>query len=194
MKSLLFFFFVKCVLVLCFIGCTSPKHLSAPKDSVPKRVKLDQSTSGGYVTVFSHSDVKYEGELVGVRNDSMFILGAGIRSIALEDIKNGTLVIFKPQNYINTFLLMSLPSALLLVHVPMYGTALLWVILSFAVNYVGAVPALAIEAEIQNFVVWEEDPTQFLYFARFPGGIPPGLNLRDLEEGPHANDSLAKDL
>jgi hypothetical protein len=194
MKSQIFFFFIKCVLVLCFIGCTSSKHLSAPKDSVPKRVKLDQSTSGGYVTVFSHSEVKYEGELVGVRNDSMVILGAGIRSIALEDIKNGTLVIFVPQDYIKTYLYMSLPTALLLVHVPMYGIALIPIILGLAVNYVGAAPALAIEAEIQNFVVWEEDPTQFLYFARFPGGIPAGLNLKDLEEGPHANESLAKDL
>ncbi len=170
------------VLMICLTGCASSVHL-APPGYVPKRADLLSDVYGSYITLRT-TNGQYSGELIGMRNDSVVVLGpAYFNEILRSEILDGRLIVHQPNSYAGGFVTM-IPNVLLLT-ISGYGSdpAQLSLILTL-VDILGMLPAKGAESGIKNYFDLVEGWTKVMQYARFPAGIPAEVNISTLSKRP----------
>ncbi|MBS1978909.1 MAG: hypothetical protein JST46_16165 [Bacteroidetes bacterium] len=182
MKTSQFRFQLSILLTLFLLGC-APALPIAPSGYVPSRNNLLRDPYGAYFSFWTE-EKSFEGELLGMRNDSVFVLGRTLARVYSGDIKDGQLIIYSP-NKLSGGLVMMLPNAALLVHVGSYGSAPAALALSLSViDFIGTLPAMALEKEITNYRKWGDGWTAVMRYSRFPGGIPNDMQVTQLTRRP----------
>ena len=173
------------VMVLLLAACAP---LGVPREYLPGLSKVEASPYGGWTRINyeskykSLSVYKVEGELIAIHGDTMFLLPqkGELISILYSDIKTAKLIIYKNMSgtYLGLTLGLIAPSILgALVHgIPAF--------LIFAVPglLVGSILTI-MESSSENNILYYPGKNrliQFRAYARFPQGIPPGIDRGDL--------------
>ncbi|GAB3661048.1 hypothetical protein GCM10028791_35290 [Echinicola sediminis] len=159
----------------------------APEGTVPLRKDLPTEVFGGYITVQTTDPMlKYSGELIGVRNDSLFILNEQIIGIKIAEINYGRIFIYSPNNHLSGLLFL-IPNLLLFGANCEDCSGKLPLILSFsALNLLGFSIANSTEMAKTNYIDWKGDWQEIVIYSRFPYEIPEDLDLAELQ--PRNND------
>lgn len=182
MKTRLTHVLLSILLMQSVLSC-APALPIAPSGYVPSREVLVQDPYGSYFSFYT-AEKNYEGELLGMRNDSVFVLGKTMARVFSGDIKDGQLIIYSPSKFLFG-LIMMIPNASLLIHVGSYGSAPAALALSLSlVDFIGMLPAKAMEREITNYRKWRDGWSAVMRYSRFPGGIPADLNVAQLSRRP----------
>ncbi len=175
-------------LMSLMMGFTSCFHtIRAPQNTVPRRIDFDQDPFGGYIKITSKDSTRYEGELIGSRNDSVMVLKSKSISLAKSDIVRAMVIMYNPGQYGFGYLgILATP----LINGYFLGiTAPLWIISTTSAvaeedtpNYKSfpAKPVMVKKAPptlISESEAWKE----LLKYSRFPGGVPDNIRLTDLK-------------
>ncbi len=162
------------VVAIVLSGC---KTMKAPKGVVPNRKDMMVQAYGAwfYTTDLGPRQPQTEGELIAISADSVYVLdGDTLKTFVLKDIQRARVIAFNNQSSSYT-----LWTSLLAV-----GTLANGAFASFTLPLTLAVgiPTTIAEAKRQNFFEYPlHDWNQLGKFARFPQGLPQGLNTNDLK-------------
>jgi hypothetical protein len=168
-------FFNLLLTVLLLNYCTAPSY-------IPKSEKLDISPYGSYIVVSQHDGPTIRGELISIDNDYIIVLqdfkapSDTVRSFSaidlpMKSVSGFTLTYAQPVNYSWSIFVYSL---LTITH----GFFLL---LSFPVNLIVTISVTAggsLSYQYSNNTMTFEN---LKMFARFPQGLPTGINIKDLK-------------
>ena len=168
------------VIVVMHSGCTF-KTVPVLKGTVPMRSQVLYDAFGGQITIETNDKVMYTGELIGIRNDSVVVLGQNLTLVEVDNIAKATVVTYEPHNLRPGFILM-IPSLLLFVHTSDYGEGALIlgsILAGITAATVGA--AVATEGNSKNYRELAEGWDEIIKYSRFPAGIPRGIALATLE-------------
>jgi hypothetical protein len=157
---------------------------------VPKRSSLPYDVYGGYITLQTHQNENYSGELIGERNDSLVILSNNLIYIHKKEVLNGRVVIYVPNSQ-KKGLLLAIPNLFLLGLIVNYGSPPIIFSLILTGLNVGAFGIAKSTEELKyNYIEWSGDGSEVIKYARFPNGIPTQLQLKLLSTKnlPSTND------
>jgi hypothetical protein len=183
MKSRTLIFFKQVLLwasLLC--GCETPNYVLAPKSSLPVRDRLPQDVFGSYITVTASDSSLFSGELIGMRNDSLFILSDSLVTIHRNHVSKARIIVHLPNNYkTGGFVLMGL-SGLVMIHGGgEYGGGPIGLgVASILINGIGLASAQETENKKINYFDWSEGWEKVIVYSRFPQGIPSTIKLSEL--------------
>lgn len=167
---------------LLFFGCRPPRVVLAPKGTVPKRSMLAQDVFGGYITVTTRDSVKFSGELIGMRNDSLVILSQFIIKIQRKTVSAARIIVHMPNDYSGAGIALMGASGAVMVHAGTYGGGPLSLGLSgILFNGIGLASAQNTENLKINYFDWSEGWEKVMVYSRFPYGIPSTINLLELK-------------
>lgn len=156
----------------------------APQGTVPKRSQLDRDGFGGYITLMADG-YYHTGELIGVRNDTIVVLGdKSISKITLDQITYGQIIVHSPNNYVAAGVLPMIPNVVLMTIGGYGGGPAAFGILLSAINAGGLAAASGTENLKFNYFDWSTAKTEVLKYSRFPGGIPAQVSLDNLNPRP----------
>lgn len=166
------------------VGC-NPNAVLAPKGTVPNRHALLYDAFGGYITIQTSDSTRYSGELIGMRNDSVILLGESVSRIYSKSISKARVIVHGPNHYGAGFLFM-IPSLFLLgLDEGEYGEGPVAMALLFtAINAVGLSLAVGTETKKVNYYDWSEGPDGVMKYSRFPYGVPQHIRLSELQRRP----------
>lgn len=141
---------------------------------MPTSDKIDVNQYGSYIKIISGSNSKIDGELIAIDSHKIIVLTADSNkcsTVFISDVKKFQLKYAKPKHYGHTipvFLLSTISHGL--------GS-----IITFPVNLIVIVSVTA--AGNRAFVYSDKRMTFSLLnmFARFPQGIPPGVDLVNIK-------------
>jgi hypothetical protein len=173
------------MLIILLSACKS-NLIMAPQGTVPKRSQLDRDGFGGYITLMADG-YYHTGELIGVRNDTIVVLGdKSLSKISMEQITYGQVIVHSPNSYVAAGVLPMIPNIALFT-ISGYGgsPAGLGILLS-AINAGGLAAASGTENLKYNYFDWSTAKAEVLKYSRFPGGIPAQVRLDDLQPRPLA--------
>jgi hypothetical protein len=163
-------------------GCKINSVLS-PSETVPSRSTLVYDAFGGYITVKTSDSVRYAGELIGMRNDSLIVLGDSLSSISTKNISGARVVVYSPNKYGAGFLF-AIPN-LFLFGVSGDdiggGPAILALYLT-SFNVMGTSMAIGTENGKKNYYDLSDGWKEVIKYSRFPYEIPPTLKLSELKK------------
>ena len=157
------------LLVLATAGCAST---GAPRDFLPDATEAQTDAFGSWLDVVIAGDAGpevVEGELIAIDDEVTWVLTAsGIRSFASSAMVEGQLAAYDPRSGTvagNAALgvVSTISNGVLLVF-----TAPMWII--------GGTAAAASQSRAPLHDVREVTPASLAPFARFPRGMPPGLD------------------
>jgi hypothetical protein len=159
-------------LIVLLNSCSSVK---APLGTVPVRNALATDTFGGWIelSLISPKD-SISGEFIATSNDSLYIMDRGeVKIYAVSNISLARLVIFK--NMSSTFGAWTFLGSLLTIS---NGAFLLF---TLPTTLIMGISTTIGEAKRINFLDYPSNSIENLSkYARFPQGIPEGLNIADL--------------
>lgn len=161
-------FFIAGLLIFILGSCSVPKY-------VPPAEYLDVADYGSYIQVITEQRQKIHGELIAVDGDEMIVLEEGkniCQSIPMKDVNKFTIYFAQPKNYgwtIPTYGLASMSHG----YAAMFSLPVNLLVTSI-VSYNGAKEFRYNNKQLVNI-------TDMSMFARFPGGLPEGITLKDLE-------------
>jgi hypothetical protein len=161
-------------------GCAPPKYAQAPKNAVPNRDRLPEDVYGGYITLTSRDSVILTGELIGMRNDSLFILSEKMTSVHRNNVVKARVIVHLPNNYKGTGIALTGASGLVIIQAAEYEGALGLGLGSMLLNGIGLVSAQETENMKINYYDWSEGWEKVIIYSRFPNGIPETLKLSEL--------------
>lgn len=161
--------------------CGSPQYVVAPKGTVPNREKLPQDVFGGYVTAKTKNSLTISGELIGMRHDSVFVLGDSIKGIPRDFIKEARIIVHMPNNYKGPGIALMGLSGLVIIQTAEYGSGPLALGLSgILYNGIGLASAQGTEDKKINYYDWSEGWEKVMLYSRFPDGIPVSVQISAL--------------
>ena len=154
-------------------GCAST---GAPSGFLPDPTEAQTDAFGSWLDVVITGDAGrevVEGELIAIDDDTTWVLtAAGLRSFASSAMVEGHLAAYDPRTgtltggvVLGTFTTIANGVFLVL-------TAPMWII--------GGTAAAASQSRTPLHDVQEVTPVSLAPFARFPGGMPPGLDASTL--------------
>lgn len=181
MKNRSFFTTLFLWLILCY-GCSPPNYVLAPKSSLPVRDRLPQDVFGSYITVTASDSSHFSGELIGMRNDSLFILSDSLVTIHRNLVSNARIIVHLPNNYkTGGFVLMGL-SGLVMIQGGEYGGGPIGLgVASILINGIGLTSAQETENKKINYYDWSEGWEKVTIYSRFPHGVPSTINSAELK-------------
>lgn len=157
------------IITLILSGCATTGHL-------PTSDKIDVFEFGSHITILykKPSNLRLSGELIALENDTIVVLSSHVkkcRSISIADVRKFTLSYTTPKQYGWTIPIFSLLS---LSHGWM---AVFTIPINLAVTIIATTSALD-AAQFTNKNMTYEDLSMF---ARYPQGIPPGIELDSIK-------------
>ena len=121
------------------------------------------------------------GELIGLRNDSLIVLGDSVVSIPVAEVDSARVIVHSPASY-TAGLLALVPNLALLGHAGAYGGGpVAMAVLLSLIDLVGYGATVGTENAKINYLDWSVDSAAVLRYARFPGGVPETIPLSALE-------------
>ncbi len=173
------------LLISALLGCKSNRNsVLAPEGSVPKRKALIFDPYGGYISIKTLDNQSLSGELIGLRNDSLFIWNDTLAYVDPERIAEARLIVYEPNNY-SSGILMAIPNLFLFALAGEYGVGPIVMGLMFtAIDAIGVGMAYDTEYKKLNYYDWSEGRNLVLAYSRFPYGIPKTINLAEFEGRP----------
>ena len=160
------------------MSCTTVR---TPAGFLPNRKEVQYDSQGGWMALIYHSSynsslIANGGELIAIDKDSVYILSPdeNFTIISTNNIEQAALVIYKrdPKGFVIWWILGTLST----ISNGLFAifTAPLWLITGTTVT--------ATEASRPNKLYYPGTPWQEMgKFARFPQGIPEGLNPKELK-------------
>ncbi len=152
------------ILLVFMTSCGSPHYM-------PKQEDVGVSPYGAHIKIYSELDYIIVGELLAVEDNKIYVLGEySIDSVATDQVYKYKLTYAKPKNYawsIPLSLAAAIPSGLMAAYT---GTA-------------GLITSITATISARKSVQYTQKNLRMdeLYqFARFPQGLPPGLDLNSL--------------
>ncbi len=167
-------------LVLVLLACTGCVSTSAPSEWLPSPPDVPQSTFGGWIEVEVTplgADSTARGELIAVEADTVFVLSLdasiGLQAIGIADILAARLA-----PYDSEWGAMATWTMLGTLSTASHGWFLL---LSFPTWFVGGGGATAAQSRRHLVHFPQKSWSYFRPHARFPQGLPPGLDRATLK-------------
>lgn len=161
--------------ILIFIGLFACGSLvKAPKDAVPKLNKLSETANGGWIT-FDNGEKKISGELIGFKEDSLFVLSERkILSFSQNNIQSARLIFFntRAEEYgvwtgVNSLFTIANGAFL---------------IFTLPINLIVGTSVSSSESKRINYIDFPEYAwADFQKFARFPQGLLDSIDRKELE-------------
>lgn len=174
--------------LLLSLGSCKSNVIMAPKDSVAVRSQLDRDGFGGYITLMSKGEY-IQGELIGVRNDSVVVLTeSSVVSSSVDQITYGQLIAHHPNNYVGLGIIPMVPNAIMMTIGGYGGGPVILGLLFSGINALGIGAAMGTENLKSNFFDWSDEKAEVLKYSRFPGGIPDQVVLGELRSRPKPVD------
>jgi len=183
MKSRTLIFFMQVMVwASLFCGCATPSYVLAPKDSLPVRDRLLQDVFGSYIAVTARDSSHFSGELIGMRNDSLFILSDSLVTINRNLVSNARIIVHMPNNYrTGGYVLMGLSGLVMIQGAEYGGGPVALGVASILINGIGLASAQETENRKINYYDWSEGWEKVIAYSRFPYGIPATINLAELK-------------
>jgi hypothetical protein len=161
------------MLIAVFAMCASCASMKAPSGTVPTRKGLEKEAYGAWMTLTLDGSV-VSGELIAVDNDSIYVLPEnGLQKFATSSVDTAKMVLYRPDTgkYIAWTAVTSVAT--------IANGAFL--VITFPITVITGVVTSSVEGDRINFLdrataSWEE----MSKFARFPQGLPPGIDLGSL--------------
>ena len=170
---------------LIFLGLfmSHCQSVNAPSGSVPKRIGLATNAFGGWVSISFLDSTRQtvEGEFIAVSNDTVYVMvGDEIDPRNVADIRTARIILFNTETAAygvwtaltslgtisnGGFLIFTLPMTIL----------------------TGVATTIGESKRINFFEYPTHDWKMLSRYARFPQGVPTGVNLYDLEPQPVSN-------
>ncbi len=160
------------VTTLAIAGCATVK---APRGQVPRRPHLETDVYGGWVVMHLNDGKKVEGELLAIHPDTAFVMGFQFTSVAVADVKDARLIMYHTdEKRFAAWTLAGTITTPLTTGLFFIVTAPVWLItgITTSVNESKRINYLDYPA-----VGWSE----LNAFARFPQGLPTGLNRQAIK-------------
>jgi hypothetical protein len=172
-------------LSLALLGGCERNLVLAPKGMVPNRHALPYDPFGSYITIQTSDSIRYSGELIGMRNDSVILLGESVSRINSKSIFKARVIVHGPNQYGAGFLFM-VPSLFLFgLDGGEYGDGPAVMALLFTIyDAVGLSLAVGTETKKVNYYDWSESPDGVMKYSRFPYGVPQSIKLSELQRRP----------
>ncbi|WP_373494060.1 hypothetical protein [Aquiflexum sp.] len=166
--------FKNLAIFLMAFGLLSCSAAKAPKGTVPTLDKISETANGGWVT-FQSEGKDISGELIGFKEDSIFVLtDKKLLSLSQNNVHFARLIFYntKAENYGGWAGLNSL-----------FTIANGWfLIFTFPINLIVGSSVTVGESNRINFIDFPEHPwTEFHKFARFPQGLLDTIDRNELE-------------
>ncbi|MDN3670166.1 hypothetical protein QWY93_12605 [Echinicola jeungdonensis] len=160
----------------------------APKGTVPIRSDLPYDAYGSFIRINTADNLSYSGELIGIRNDSIFIMGPPLVGLKREEITDARVIVHSPNQYGWSSLLI-IPNLIMMVVGSTCeecdsSVAILSGLILSGYNIIGTSFATGTENKKINYFDWEEGQNRVIKFSRFPYEIPPHIQLSKLEPRP----------
>jgi len=165
--------------VLVVLLASACQSIPAPEDWLPTPFETPEWTYGGWIQVEMKPTAPkvpaavWGGELIAVSADSGWILtDNGVTAVAVRDVSRATLVGWDPD--FSGFLLWSLLGTVSTISNGAFlvATAPMWII--------GGSLATASQSRSSTIKTERAQWSDFRLYARFPQGLPPGLDLASL--------------
>lgn len=157
------------IIILLINGCYVPGNM-------PAIDKIDVFEYGSHITILykQPSNLRLSGELIALENDTIIVLSSlakKCKSIPITDVRKFTLTYATPKQYGMTIPLFSLMT---LTH----GWFLIFTLpINLAVTLIATSSALDASQYTNKNLTYED----LKMFARFPQGIPPGIELDSIK-------------
>jgi hypothetical protein len=168
--------------VLTLSACSS-KSVPYPHGSIPKRGAVGYDAFGGYITVETSDQGTVMGEFIGLRNDSVVIVGSSPLALSLGSVRSARVVTYQRVDYRPAFLFL-IPSVLLLARSgdEEFGESYLAMGLIFTgIGAIAVTATIAYERSGANYHELSEGWAELSKYSRFPAGIPSNVVLSTLE-------------
>ena len=157
------------------LGCATTH---APRGWLENPNDLKTDSHGGWLNLETKTKTKLAGELIAISADSIFIVNELFHAIAQSDIRSARLVVYKSYaegmgglGFLGT--LSTISHGIVLVF-----TAPLWII--------GGSSAAAIRSFEPIIDYPKKELSRFAPFARYPQGLPSGINRNQIKIKPGA--------
>lgn len=157
------------IIILLIGGCIVPGN-------VPSTDKIDVFEYGSHITILykKPSNLRLSGELIALENDTIFVLSSHVkkcRSIPIADVRKFTLSYATPKQYGWTIPIFSLMTIT-------HGWLLIFTLpINIAVTTIATSSAFDASQYTNKNLTYED----LRMFARFPQGIPPGIELDSIK-------------
>lgn len=160
-----------CLVSFFFAACTAVK---APRGSVPTMVKMGTDVYGGWITLHLNDSSEVAGELIAVSGEQVIICRPGeTRPVPLAQITTAQLVMFKTQE--GGYATWTFLNSLLTVANGFF------LIFTLPVNLVTGISTSTSEGRRENSLDYPAtDWSELSKYARFPQGLPEGVELGDI--------------
>jgi len=164
-------------LLLCSAGLLSAcASLQAPKGWLPMAPEVQSQAYGCWIVVDHLKGDQLmitSGELIAVTPDSMFILNeSGLSEISAAAVKKTKLEIFKERKVVGLWAMLGTLSTL------SHG---FYLVLSAPIWVISGISGAVGESRSGIVEIEGSSPEEFRKYARFPQGLPAGIDLRSLK-------------
>jgi hypothetical protein len=155
-------------LVILFLSsCLTPKYL-------PEFSKIDVNEYGSYIKITRKTSFKIDGELLAIDNDKIIVLTKETKkclAVSFSDVKSFKLMYAKPKHYGWT-----IPA--FIAYPFMHGW---YSVFTIPIHLVVTISVTATGENSYNYSDKNISMDKLKMFARFPQGIPPNLDLRNIK-------------
>jgi hypothetical protein len=158
-----------------FLLLNSCGTVKAPHGSVPKRNALMTDAFGGWIELRLISPENFiAGEFIAIRDDSLYILTGGeIQKYAIPNVSSARVVLFKTES--DSYGIWTFFGSLLTLSNGGFA------VITLPSTLISGISTTVVEAKRINFLDYPSNNFDELKkFARFPQGMPEGINTTDL--------------
>jgi len=161
-----------CLLIVLMAGCASS---IAPKGWLPNPTEVQSRAFGAWMTVEHGSEVGTKistGELIAVQESNVYLLTMdGMEVISIDKVQNAMLALYKEKKRVGLWALIGTLSTL------SHGIGLIFSAPTWIITGIASASGESKSGLLKySDSSWEE----IKKYARFPQGIPKGINLESL--------------
>lgn len=162
------------LIILGIVLALLSSSCKAPAAYLPEAGEIGASEFGSYIILNLSEGSGIEGELIAIENEMLIVLSEvndQMQTILIEDINSFKLMYAQPKNYG-----LAIPASVLLTLT--HGNfALFTAPVNIAVTGIITTRGTRAFTYNEKTITWED----LKMFARFPQGLPPNIELADLE-------------
>ena len=167
----------KLILVISFIILLSSCYtIKAPQGSVPKRGDITTDAFGGWIALsLTSGQSSIEGEFIAVSNDSLYVIvGDKVERHAIRDISSARVVLFNTES--NAYAIWTFLGSVATISTGSF------IIFTLPIWLISGTSITTAEASRINFYDYPDyNWEQLIKYARFPQGMPQGMDIIDLK-------------
>jgi hypothetical protein len=161
------------LLTLLSFGCAA-KH--SPNDWLDSPHDIQTGTHGGWLYLETKTEMEISGELIAISNDSIFVANETLHVFALSDIKSARLEAYDAAvEHIGGWLILGTVSSISNGFVILF-TGPMWIL--------GGGTATILRSYEPILEYPDQELSSLLPFARFPQGLPTGIDRRSIKMKP----------